>query len=94
MLLGDFVLSQALDYFVSGAVAFGYGMAGLFFLRFWKRTSDRLFVMFALAFWLLGLVRLALVLSGEPGEDNILYWIRFIAYLLILAAIIDKNFRK
>ena len=82
-----------MDDFLSGAIVFGYASAGLFFLRFWRRTADRLFVMFAIAFWLLGAIRLAITLV-EVKEDSYLYWIRLAAYLLILAAIIDKNWRK
>jgi hypothetical protein len=83
-----------LDYFYSGGVAFGYMMAGLFFLRFWRRTNDRLFVMFALSFFILGVIRLAIVVLGGLREDHYLYWFRLISYLLILWAIIDKNLKK
>ena len=41
--------------FLSGAVTMGFVIAGLFFLRFWKRTREGLFIAFAFAFWLLGL---------------------------------------
>ena len=75
-----------------GAIAMAYGVAGLFFLRFWKETRDRLFAIFALAFWLLGLVRVALAFTGHTSEAATwLYWVRLLSYLLILAAIVDKN---
>lgn len=38
--------------FLDGSVAMGCAMAGLFFLRFWRESDDRLFVAFALAFWM------------------------------------------
>jgi len=41
--------------FVSGLIAMGFAVAGLFFLSFWRRTRDTLFVAFAVAFWLLAL---------------------------------------
>jgi hypothetical protein len=77
---------------VSGAILMGYGFCALFFLRFWRQTHDRLFVVFALAFGLLGLQRLALVLT-EPLEEwrTGLYIARLLAFLLILGAIVDKN---
>ncbi|HSB55440.1 MAG TPA: DUF5985 family protein [Gemmatimonadales bacterium] len=77
---------------ISGAIVMGYGVCALFFLRFWRRTHDRLFLVFSLAFWLLALQRLALVLT-EPVEEwrTGLYLVRFFAFLLILGAIIDKN---
>lgn len=80
--------------FLSGVIAMGHATAGLFFLRFWRKTHDRLFAMFAAAFWVLGAIRIAMVIIREPGEEHYLYWVRFIAYLLILAAIVDKNWRK
>jgi hypothetical protein len=77
---------------VSGAIAMGYAVAGLFFLRFWRETHDRLFLIFAGAFWVLGLQRLALVFSRDMIEDHTgLYLIRLLAFLLILGAIVDKN---
>jgi hypothetical protein len=77
---------------VSGAIAMGYAVSGLFFLRFWRETRDRLFLIFSGAFWVLGLQRLALVLSRDMAEDNTgFYLIRLFAFLLILGAIVDKN---
>jgi hypothetical protein len=77
---------------VSGAVTMGYAVAGLFFLRFWRETRDRLFLIFAGAFWLLGLQRLALAFTPDMIEDDTgLYLVRLFAFLLILAAIVDKN---
>jgi hypothetical protein len=77
---------------VSGAITMGYAVAGLFFLRFWQETRDRLFLIFAIAFWMLGLQRLALALSRNMVEDDTgLYLVRLFAFLLILGAIIDKN---
>ena len=35
--------------FLSGAVTMGFVIAGLFFLRFWKRTREGLFIAFAFA---------------------------------------------
>jgi hypothetical protein len=77
---------------VSGAITMGYAVAGLFFLRFWRETHDRLFLIFAGAFWVLGLQRLALVFSRDMVEDHTgFYLVRLFAFLLILGAIVDKN---
>ena len=46
-----------LIYFLTGAVTFGFFVASLFFLRFWRRTGDTLFMAFALAFALLGVAQ-------------------------------------
>lgn len=70
----------------------GYAVVGLFFLRFWKVTRDRLFLFFSLAFWVLAGQRLALGLVRETVEDDTLFYVvRLLGFLLILIAIIDKN---
>jgi hypothetical protein len=39
--------------------------AGTFFLQFWRRTADRLFLIFAVAFWILGVNSFALAFSDR-----------------------------
>lgn len=77
---------------ISGAIVMGYAVVGLFFLRFWRQSRDRLFGFFALAFFVLGVQRLLLALTTQTNEGSLpLYVIRLLAFLIILAAIIDKN---
>ena len=54
--------------FLSGAITMGFLVAGFFFLRFWKRTRDSLFLAFAAAFWLLGLAQALLALHRHSGR--------------------------
>lgn len=76
----------------AGCLAGGYAVAALFFARFWSRTRDRLFAMFAIAFWLLAIQRVATVVTANWLEHPTwLYMLRLAAFLLILTAIIDKN---
>ena len=83
---------STLSQLITGAIVMGYAVAGLFFLRFWRDTRDRLFLIFALAFWFLGLSRLAVAITSDASENHIyLYWLRFLAFALILVAILDKN---
>ena len=85
-------LRVGIELLISGAIVMGYAVASLFFLRFWRETRDRLFLIFAGAFWILGIQRLALVLSRDMVEDDTgLYLVRLFAFLLILGAIVDKN---
>jgi hypothetical protein len=81
--------------FLGGAVTLGYLVGGLFFLRFWRRTRDRLFLAFAVAFALFalnqGLVDLLEVVR-EPW--SLVYALRVVGFLIILGAILDKNFLK
>ena len=78
--------------FLSGAVSAGFLVAGLFFLRFWKRSRDGLFAAFAIAFWLLGLNQALLTFSSALVEERSwLFLLRLGAFILILAAIWRKN---
>jgi hypothetical protein len=82
----------ALYDFLSGAVAFGFVLIGLFFLRFWYRLRDPLFIWFALAFWLLGASQAILTLAGIPQEErSAIYLIRLLAFSLIIFAVFRKN---
>jgi hypothetical protein len=65
---------------------------GLFFLSFWKRSGDRLFLYFAIAFWLMG-SSWALLGLVAPEADNrpYVYGLRLLAFLLVIVAIIDKS---
>ena len=80
--------------FLSGAVAFGFATCALFFLRFWRRTREELFLTFAIAFLLLGIGQAVLALANIPTEERgALYLLRLMAFLLILGAIYRKNSR-
>ena len=78
-----------------GANAMASLVAGLFFLRFWRDTRDRFFLFFATAFAVEGVNRVALGLSNVSEETApYFYLVRLFAFLLILAAIVDKNRKK
>ncbi|HYG28153.1 MAG TPA: DUF5985 family protein [Caulobacteraceae bacterium] len=78
--------------FVVGMVTAGYVLAGIFFLNFWRRTRDSLFLVFALAFWLMALNQALPVLLGIPREEQGgIYLLRLAAFVLIIAAILRKN---
>ena len=80
--------------FLSGAVALGFAVCALFFLKFWRRTKDGLFLSFALAFLLLGSGQTILALANIPTEERgPVYLLRLAAFLLILVAIYRKNRR-
>lgn len=78
--------------FLSGAIAFGFLVAALFFLSFWRRTNDDLFVAFAIAFTLLGVGQAIQALTNIPQEEmSYIFLIRLAAFTLILIAIVRKN---
>lgn len=72
----------------------GFLVAGLLFLRFWRRTREPLFASFAAAFWLLGLAQALLALTGIPDEERSwVYLVRLLAFALILASVWRANRR-
>jgi hypothetical protein len=78
--------------FLSGAVVLGFVTCALFFMRFWKRSREGLFLAFGLAFFLFGLGQTILTVGSIPTEERgSIYLIRLVAYLLILTAIIRQN---
>lgn len=78
--------------FLSGLITAGFLISGLFFIRFWARTRDSLFLAFAAAFVLLAINQGLLVLSGIAAEDRTwLYLLRLLAFSLILWGIWRKN---
>ena len=81
-----------LTIFLSGAVTIGFAVAGLFFLRFWHKTRDKLFRAFATAFWMMAIERVILVSMNVQDETRTyVYLIRLVAFLLIIKAIYEKN---
>lgn len=81
--------------FLSGAISMACLVVSLFFFQFWRRTRDRLFIVFAAAFVLLMLERIILVTITASHEfAPFVYVVRLFAFLLIIAAIVDKNRRS
>jgi hypothetical protein len=80
--------------FLSGAITMGFLVAGLLFLRFWRKTREPLFASFAAAFWLLGIAQALLALSAIPVEERSwLYLLRLAAFALILTSVWRANRR-
>jgi uncharacterized membrane protein len=78
--------------FYSGIMLMGCLAAGFFFLKFWRRTYDRLFYYFSISFFILAFERLVLAQLGIQNEISpLIYLIRLSAFLLIIFAIINKN---
>ena len=77
---------------LAGALLLSYLLAGMFFFQFWKRTGDRLFIHFAVAFWLFVLNQLVTsVPSVADDTAGYEYLLRVLGFLVIIAGIIDKN---
>jgi hypothetical protein len=78
--------------FLLGVIVMCSLVAAGFFARFWAATRDPLFLGFAAAFALEGLNRMAFLFLDKPSVgDEVIYGVRLVSYLLILAAIANKN---
>jgi hypothetical protein len=81
--------------FMAGCLTLGFVVAAVFFLRFWRKTAERLFLAFAIAFFLLALNQLLAGWLGAADERvGYTYLLRVLGFVLILGAIIDKNTRS
>jgi hypothetical protein len=80
-----------LNRFLLGMLVMACAVVGAFFLRFWRKTRDRLFLIFALAFWLLGLNWGLLAFVQTDETRTWLYVLRLVAFCLIIYGIVDKN---
>ena len=81
------------DGFLLGAIATASFTGALFFLRFWTKSRDFLFLSFAIFFFVEGVNRVALLFVFRPSEGSPwIYSARLGALLLILGAILHKNY--
>ncbi|HEY2380368.1 MAG TPA: DUF5985 family protein [Terriglobia bacterium] len=84
-----------IDGFLLGVIATASVAAGLFFLKFWRTTQDSFFLAFAASFIVEGLNRSAVLLTDRPNEATPwTYLVRLLSLLLILGAILKKNYDK
>jgi hypothetical protein len=77
-----------------GALTMVSATIGLMFLKFWRRTGDRLFALFGTAFFVFALNWLVLA-AVQPSDESrhYAYLIRLFAFVLLLVGIVDKNRR-
>jgi hypothetical protein len=81
--------------FLLGVICTCSVLAGIFFLKFWRRTGDTLFLAFAVAFLVEGANRAVLAELPDPGQGHpVTYIVRLLASLIILAGILHKNYRS
>jgi hypothetical protein len=81
-------MSPLLAGFLIGAIFAMSIVAGTFFLKFWRRTGDVLFLAFAAAFLIEGINRLRFLFVEHPNEGvPSIYLVRLIAFTLIVAVL-------
>lgn len=77
---------------LAGAIIMGYSIAGLYFIKMWRRSREQLFLFFGSAFFLLAINQtIVSVAQIKREEHSWVYLIRLAAFLLIIVAILIKN---
>lgn len=80
---------------LSGAAAMASLAVALFFLKFWQRTRDTFFLLFAAAFTIDAISRFALGISQVSDTSEPMYFLpRLVMFGLIVTAIIGKNAQR
>ena len=77
--------------FIGGLLTMGFAMGGFFFLKFWRKTGDGVFVAFGAAFLLLAFSHAMGAFATGPDNHAWSYLPRLVAFLLIIGAIVSKN---
>lgn len=81
--------------FLLGVIATGFLTAALFFFFYWRRSRDGLFLAFAIAFAMEGFNHASLLASAHPNDaSSWYYFIRLLAFLIILGGILKKNYGR
>ena len=85
-------MSADVQMFLHGAIALACLLIGVKFLKFWRTSEDRFFLWFVAAFWVFSAGWVIRAFADTTTEDvHYVYLPRLLAFLLIIAAIIDKN---
>jgi len=90
--MGDAVTEHLLLALYGGSATV-FGIAGLLFARYWRNHRERLFLFFAIAFWCFALGFVIRVVAGVDEHRAYVFIPRLSGFLLIIAAIFDKNRR-
>jgi hypothetical protein len=78
-------------YFLAGVISLAFLVVALFFFKFWWKSRESFFLMFSLAFLLLGMERILIAFFVGRTTVSYVYVVRLVAFLLIIVAFIRKN---
>ncbi len=87
--------ASGLHQFLYGTLTMAGFVAALIFARFWRMTTDRLFLYFALAFLMFAVNWMALAVTDPASENRYyIFLLRLVAFGFIIFGIVDKNRQK
>lgn len=83
-----------MNQFLHGMNTMGFLAAGLFFLRFWRKSADGIFVAFSAAFLLFALDQLFQAVSRlSPSDHDWAFFFRLTGFGLLIIAVLRKNIK-
>jgi len=89
------MVHPTLDFFLLGFIAACSLVAGLYFLKFWRATHDPLFLAFMIFFVVQGFTNAGILRLPHPNQGNfVVFAIRLVSVLVVLAAILAKNLAR
>jgi uncharacterized membrane protein len=87
-------MMSAANGFLSGVATMGFFIATLFFVRFWRRTKEKLFLAFGCSFFLFSVNQMLVAFANLPKEDeSLFYLLRLAGFLILIAAIVAQNLK-
>ncbi len=88
-------MNATIEGFLLGVIAISSLIAALFFFVYWKRSRDALFLAFCVAFTMEGFNHVSLLGVAHPNQaSRWYYFVRLLAFLIILAGIMKKNYGR
>lgn len=88
------MIDRAID-FIRGATMMAELGIAIAFLRYYRDYDDKLFGYFAASFAAMALSQAVIFVFGDQGEHSpIAYYMRLLAFLLLVVGIIAKNTSK
>jgi hypothetical protein len=85
-------VSGSIVLYLHGALTLACFLVGVKFLKFWRSSHDRFFLWFATAFWVFAAGWVIRSFAGTSTEHVFYVYVpRLVAFVLIIAAILDKN---
>ncbi|HTV35605.1 MAG TPA: DUF5985 family protein [Xanthobacteraceae bacterium] len=82
-----------MNQFISGMSTMGFLLAGAFFLRFWHKERDDLFLAFSIAFMLFAVDELSHALTAASPYGGWAFSFRLAGFGLLIVAILRKNLK-
>ncbi|HEX8711886.1 MAG TPA: DUF5985 family protein [Terracidiphilus sp.] len=88
-------MSTMIEGFLLGVIATAALIAALFFFVYWRRSRDILFLTFAVSFAMQSFNEVTLLGSSNPSSPSFsFYVVRLVAFLILLAGILTKNYGR